>query len=116
MPEKISRKQKHVDEFMTAVRGISITPIKRVLRVEFPGNYFPETTKRALAERYAKGKMSLGGAVEAQLFRRLSLEDFKAKCFGVVGIQSSSDASQRAVKAWRSGVQPRSPQDLSHAS
>lgn len=112
MPEKISRKQKHADEFMAALRGVSITPIKRVLRVEFPGNYFPETTKRALAERYAKGKMSLGGAVESQLFRRLRLEEFKAKCFGVVGVQSSSDTSRRSVKAWLSGVQPRNPCDL----
>lgn len=63
---------------MTAMRGIGLASIKKALRDEMPGSDFMETSKASLAKRYATGKMSLGGHLEHQRFRRMDVEAFSA--------------------------------------
>lgn len=68
-----SRRQAHENQFMQAMRGISIAAVKKALRGRICGAEFYETSKSELAGRYATGKMSMNGSSEAQAFRKLDL-------------------------------------------
>lgn len=72
--ENGSRRATLEAEFMSAMRGVGIASVKKVLSKEIPSALFEETSKAALAARYAKGKMSTGGELESQAFRKMNVD------------------------------------------
>lgn len=74
------RKLAHVTDFLVAVKGVPLGVVKSLLTGAIHGARFTETSKYALACRYATGKLAMGGALESQRFHRLNIVEFGAEC------------------------------------
>lgn len=73
-------------EFASITRGVPLRVLKAALAA-WLGVGLGEATKTALAQRYAKGRLSHGGSLESQRFRRLTPEVLTGL---VVGLRSSA--------------------------
>ncbi|MCZ8254689.1 MAG: hypothetical protein O9327_03255 [Polaromonas sp.] len=75
-----ARQRRLEAEFLAAARGIGLASVKKALREESASSdVLAESSKARLAIRYAKGKLSRGGDLESQFFRKMDISVFKAR-------------------------------------